>query len=480
MSISNALNNAVSGLSAASRMAEVVASNTSNALTAGYARREATLTSLSNGGVSVTAISRQVSDSLVKESRLANAGAANATAIADFHTSIESLIGTDDATGSLSKTLSTFDSALIEATASPESTTALTNAVTAAKDVASKLNDISDGIQDARLEADSSIAAQVEKLNSSLSQIEDLNRAITRTIASGADANSLMDQRQTLIDEISSIVPVQTLDRAGNQVALYTANGLALLDATAATIGFEKVGTMTADMTLESGALSGLTVNGRAVSTLDSGALGGGSLSAAFSIRDELAPEAQANVDALARNLIERFEGTAVDPTLSAGDPGLFTDGGSALDTADEVGLAGRIKINAAVDPSTGGAVWRLRDGLAATAEGTVGNATLLSSLQDALSTGKVANSGDYGSTPRSASEFAASMLSIVSTANQTAQSKQTYAVARMETASQQLLAQGVDTDQEIQTLLQVETAYSANAKVISAIDEMMQTILEL
>lgn len=71
-------------------------------------------------------------------------------------------------------------------------------------------------------------------------------------------------------------------------------------------------------------------------------------------------------------------------------------------------------------------------------------------------------------------------MLSIVSTANQTAQSKQTYAVARMETASQQLLAQGVDTDQEMQTLLQVETAYSANAKVISAIDEMMQTILEL
>lgn len=66
MSISSALNNAVSGLSAVSRMADVVSSNTANALTDGYARREASLSSSSTGGVSVNGVSRQVSDALVK------------------------------------------------------------------------------------------------------------------------------------------------------------------------------------------------------------------------------------------------------------------------------------------------------------------------------------------------------------------------------------------------------------------------------
>jgi flagellar hook-associated protein 1 FlgK len=361
-----------------------------------------------------------VSESLVQENRLADAGAANASARTTFYSDLEAKIGTASTAGSLGYAISSFDTALIEAAAAPESSTVLSSAVSAAKDLAETLNDISDDIQQTRLDADSSIASQVSHLNEALKQVEDLNKTITRTLASGADASALMDQRQTLIDGISEIVPVQTIAREGSQVAIYTTGGLALLDRTAVEVGFSAVGTMTADMTLSSGALSGLTVNGRSVSTLDSGVMGGGSLGAAFAIRDELAPEAQTNLDAIARNLIERFQSTTVDSTLSSGDPGLFTDGGSALDVSDEVGLAGRISINAAVDPDAGGAVWRLRDGIGATSEGTQGDAKLLNARG------------------------------------------------------------GVDTDQETQMLLQVETAYAANAKVLAAIDEMMQAILEL
>lgn len=480
MSISNALNNAVSGLSAVSRMAEVVSSNTANALTDGYARREVTLSSSSSGGVQITGVSRQVSESLVKESRLADAAAANASARTDFYSDLETLIGTADEAGSLGYALSSFDTALIAASASPESTTALNSAVSAAKTVAEKLNSISDDLQQTRLDADSSIASQVKRLNEALSEVEELNKTITRTIASGADANALMDERQVLINEISAIVPVQTVARDGNQLAIYTTGGMALLDRTAVEVGFSSVGTMTADMTLESGALSGLTVNGVSVSTSDSGAMGGGTLGATFAIRDELATDAQANVDALARNLIERFQGSSVDSTLSDGDPGLFTDSGNALDTDDEVGLAARISINVALDPDEGGAVWRLRDGIGAASEGAAGNASLINAYQAALNAETVAGSGSYGSASGSANDFSARLLSIVSTARQNAETKESYAVARQETASQQLLAQGVDTDQEMEILLQVETAYAANAKVLAAIDEMMQAILEL
>ena len=36
----------------------------------------------------------------------------------------------------------------------------------------------------------------------------------------------------------------------------------------------------------------------------------------------------------------------------------------------------------------------------------------------------------------------------------------------------------GVDTDDEVQRLLQIEQAYAANARVIQTVDDMIQTIL--
>ena len=50
MGITNALNNAVSGLNAVARAADVVSSNVSNALTDGYARRQLHLSSQTLGG----------------------------------------------------------------------------------------------------------------------------------------------------------------------------------------------------------------------------------------------------------------------------------------------------------------------------------------------------------------------------------------------------------------------------------------------
>ncbi|WP_371808891.1 flagellar basal body rod C-terminal domain-containing protein [Ruegeria sp. HKCCC2111] len=39
---------------------------------------------------------------------------------------------------------------------------------------------------------------------------------------------------------------------------------------------------------------------------------------------------------------------------------------------------------------------------------------------------------------------------------------------------------QGVDTDQELQRLMQVEQTYAANARVISVVDELLETLLRL
>lgn len=41
-------------------------------------------------------------------------------------------------------------------------------------------------------------------------------------------------------------------------------------------------------------------------------------------------------------------------------------------------------------------------------------------------------------------------------------------------------LEQGVDTDAELQTLMMIETVYGANARMLQAIDEMMQELMRL
>jgi flagellar hook-associated protein 1 FlgK len=232
-------------------------------------------------------------------------------------------------------------------------------------------------------------------------------------------------------------------------------------------------------MTQASGGLSGLTLNGKPISTASEGGLiSGGSLTAQFAIRDELAPQAQSQLDAVARDLVQRFADPAVDPSLAVGAAGLFTDDGSAFVASEEAGLAQRLKINAAADPAQGGALWRLRDGLAATSAGSVGNSKLLSSLQAALVAPRAPVSGGFMAGARSFATLSADMVSGIASARVTAESEASFASARLDTLRGQELEGGVDTDQEMQSLLLIEQAYAANAKVISTIGDMIQTLL--
>lgn len=485
MSLSNALNSALSGLSASSAMVDVIASNTANALTAGYAPREVSLSARSLGGngsgVRVEGVVRSISPSLLQEKWLTDAKAAAATLHSAFYSRIESLTGVSGDYGALQSRLADFDARLLEAASLPESTAYLDAAVEAAAAVVTKINDIATGIQAARLDADHAIARDVDMLNTTLQQVEHLNRAITRAISSGADANGLKDQRQALIDRIAEIVPLRSLPRAGEQIAIYSTGGQVLLDGDAVTIGFSPAGVMTADMSMESGALSGLTVNGRAVSTAANGPFAGGTLSAAFDIRDRLATVASSNIDALARNLLERFASPSVDPTLVAGAAGLFTDAGAAgFNPDDETGLAGRLRLNAAMDPEEGGATWRLRDGIGATVQGSVGDATLLNALEASLQAALPIASGSFSAGNRNVSELAADFLSFVAIRRLNADSELAYASARNESATEHVLQQGVDTDAELQKLLQVEQSYAANARVIQTLGALMDLILEI
>lgn len=484
MTLSSALNAAMSGLTASSRSADIISSNIANASTPGYARRTLETTSNSSqflNGVTVVGVQRHVDQQVLADLRLASAEFGYRSETTEFLTSFERTVGTPDEPGSLSARLSDFNNALVTASSRPDAPERLSSAALAARDLANSLNTASRDVQDARTQADRSIASQVDRLNDALSSVQELNSKITATVSQRKDSSALQDQRQLLIDEISEMVPVRVVPRDNGQVALFSTGGAILLDGTPAQIEFDPVNVVTPYMSVEDGTLSGLTVNGFAVSTTsETGKLRGGTLGAQFEIRDELAPDAQEQLDAIARDLIERFEDPAVDPTLAPGQPGLFTDQGASFDPLAEVGLADRIALNALVDPAQTGETWRLRDGLGAAAPGDVGDATLLNALSDTLQTQRTPASGSFGLGSYSALDLLSTYASQLGTDRLRSDQQLSFASAQRNELQQLALADGVDSDVEIQRLLIVEQAYAANARVVQTVDEMMETILRI
>lgn len=485
MSISGSLANAFSGLTAAARGAEVVSQNLANVMTDGYGRRELLLSSRNlggaGGGVRVEGIGRAVNQGVISDRRLADAAEARDTKVRDFYAKMETAMGLPGAPGSLSTRIEQFEAALVSAASRPDADPRLDQLRYTAEALAQQFRTVSQSVQDERMAADAEIAREVNLLNTSLGRIVELNRDIRLAVTSGRDASGLLDERQNLIDRVSGIVPVREVPRDQGMVALFTTGGAILVDGLQGEVGFAPAATITADMTLASGALSGLTLRGLpATATARGGMLGGGSLGALMSLRDEIAPAAQARVDALARDLIERFESPAADPTLTPGAPGLFTDGGAALDPLDEIGLAGRLRLNTLVDPAQGGALWRLRDGLGATAPGPVGQAAGLNALIDALTALRPPSSGSFSGGARNMAGLSAEVLSGFGVSRQAAEAELSYSVARRDSLKAAELADGVDSDQELQRLLIVEQAYAANARVVSAAEAMLDRLMEI
>ncbi|MFT4782556.1 MAG: flagellar hook-associated protein 1 FlgK [Paracoccaceae bacterium] len=483
MSISSSMSSALSGLSAAARAAEVVSSNVANAMTEGYGRREIILTSATTGaaGVAVEGVRRSEDLGIISDRRRAEAGLSLSLTHSTTLARIETQIGLPTDAGSLSDRVARFDSSLIEAASHPESAARHTSVVRNAQDIAETLNNISDVIQTERKTADTTIGQEVTRLNNALVQLEELNASVFRFSNSGRDTNGLMDERRLVVDEIARIVPIQQVDRQNGTIALFTPGGAVLIDGVAAEFEFQPAGMIVPEMSLASGALSGLTMNGQSISTSPThGPMAGGRLAALFEVRDQIAPDAQSDLDAIARDFIERFQDPAVDPTLSATDPGMFTDRGLGIDPALEEGLAGRIAVNAAIVPEEGGAAWRIRDGLNAVAPGEVGDATLINALSIALGADRAPASGSSAGVNRTAGDLVSDYLSSISSNRQIAEQDQVFSQSRVQTLMNQELQGGVDTDQELQKLLLIEQTYGANARVVQTLDELLDLIMRL
>jgi flagellar hook-associated protein 1 FlgK len=325
------------------------------------------------------------------------------------------LVGGNDYETSPSTYLSAFQTALQTFSTTPSSTIAAQSAVTAAQDLANSLNTASDGVQQIREDADSDIATQVSSLNTLLSQFETANDAVKLATATGTDTSSALDEREKLLKQISSIIGVTSEVRGNNDMALYTSDGTVLFDTIPRTVTFVATATYTAGTQGNGVYVDGVALDAGEGSTTTAE----GSLQALLQLRDEVAPTFQAQLDEIAKALVQTFSET--DGTTSAA--GLFvwtTASGVAGDTPsasdDVTGIASTISVNSAVVTTEGGDPMKLRDGTISgitdlNASDSSGFSDNLDSLYEALSAKRDFSSDAGLSTEQSLVDYASSSI---------------------------------------------------------------------
>ncbi|MBB4659616.1 FlgK family flagellar hook-associated protein [Parvularcula dongshanensis] len=466
MTVSAALNIATSGLAAARARADVAAGNVANAHTEGYVRRAAALSERVIGtqgaGVRLLGETRAGASHLTTERMRADALASSASSGAEAARRLTELFGgPNDETGVLAA-LADFERSLRDAAATPESETLLLGLRDAGQALTTRLGEASEGADAMRSEADRDIGIAVVEINDALTRLEALNR-----LPAGETTPAVEDERQRLIDGINADLPVTVL-RQGDDVHLVTEGGAFLLTSTAHTVEFTPMGSVGRTHALGA-PLSGISVDGVDLTPTGTGPQrsSSGRIAALFSQRDGEVPAFQDALDEVAVDLVTRFAADESDPTKTPGEAGLFTDGGDPSPSGLGAGIAGRLRLAAAVDPAQGGTVTRLRDGLGAAATGPIGNGDQLGRFLSTLT-------ADGGPAVR------ASALSADQGAKlQSAEGRSVAAAIRQRGASDaEIGALGVDTDKELQDMMLIEQAYAANARVLQTVSDMMDVLM--
>ena len=482
MSISQAIHTARTGLQISGLQADLVATNVANASTPGYVRRSLNVSEVLLGqqsnGVRSDGVSRSTDATLSAQRRLASSDQASASVLSSTWDSISTRLGSTTDGPGLFNTLSNLETTFLEALSTPESTTGLANLLAASKATVSEFKQLSDMVTNLRAEADQEIAIGVDRVNTALEQIEFLNRSIAGLDRTTNEAAALFDERDRVLDTISEYLPIQTVERDSGTIDVLTKEGVYLVAGAARQIEFTPSTAFGADQTVENGDLSGLSIGDVNLTpgATSFAAISSGMFGALFQLRDRDLTEFNGQLDALANDLVTRMSVSVIDPTTAAGDPGLFIDSG----TAGDPGIAGRLAINAAVDPENGGALYRIRDGINATTEGPPGNGDILNGYYNWLLAPLNVSAGQLQGT-YSLAGMAAEVSSLAGYRQVSADALNSSTQTQLNVLRDAEIAEtGVDIDNQMQDLLLIEQSYAANARVIEVASQMINRLMEL
>ncbi len=467
MAITSAFLNARSGLSAAEKWSEITSGNIANANRAGYVRRELALTSGPAGGVEVNGIRREVDASLDRAHRLEIGRMAKQGAMADGLSTYTALLGQPGDAQALTNRVSALQTSFDTLSNAPGDPAVQRATLRAAEALTQTLNAASAGLERAGMTARDGIATDVALVNTTLRSVAELNKQLQLETNPTLRRASLEDEMSQKLDALSELIDFKVQRDSQYGLTITSSGGTPLVEgAEVHQLAFDRnAGRLTAgniDITPGVAGVRGFSE---------------GRLAGRITLLNETLPRMQLQLDSVARTLVDGF--AAADASVAAGAPSLFTDAGAALAPGATTGLSGRIAVNAAMDPDRGGALWRLREGAGAAAEGPQGDSTQVEAFIGALSAEvSFPTAAGLGDTANLA-DFTAALMSDQNYAKNGAEDRLSALRAgagAIEGA--RFGVQGVNIDDELQQLMAIEQAYTANATVMRTLSEMMDSLL--
>jgi flagellar hook-associated protein 1 FlgK len=503
MSIDAALLIARSGLLHTQRALSNAADNVANAEAEGYTRKRilGDAVSVSGQGMGVRSLGpmREVDTALTNEMNKRR----SAKSAAELRESVLSRINEahgDPAKGeSLGDLVSKLRTSFVELRVDPSQVVKQQAVVlNAAQNTVTRFNDVARVVVETRQAAHDGIVQKVAQVNSTLREISVLRDDVVERTGAGMPTADVEDKLDVALTRLSELLEVKPIRQANG--------GLLLLGAGGITIPIQKTGDVFSvpgaviapgSFYGGSGTIPAIMMGGIDVTRQ----LIGGKLGESITLRDQTLPRYQAELDVAAAEIADRFRAEGLRLFTDSG--GTVPDPNMAYAGSAQVGFANRIQVNSVVRAD----VRLLRDGTETLAGppsftpnpvgGPAGFVTLIDRIlsntfgetsASGASWGGFATSGvgpdgtlssPFGS-PRNIEDYSALV-----TAFQTSDSAE--ATSALETAKQ--FSEGlearfnresrVDVDSEMASLIQLQNAYAANARVMTTAQSMWTTLFE-
>lgn len=462
-----ALNTAFGGLTAANKGLAVTGQNIANAGTAGYTRQRITAQSLSpiaqtgpirsnspeaGQGVAVTSIDRLGNAMLDNKVRVSAATAGYTAVRAETYSEIEDVLSEPGPNG-ISARLDSFWASWQDLSNNATEAAPAGALLQEAASLTSQINSGYNALEGQWTRARGQLDTQVAALNITAAQVADLNGKIRESLAAGGSPNELIDQRTTLTTNLAALSGATVRDNAdgtadvligGNAIVsgsdshkVVLAGSTTMTGAAADPVRIEWADRIHKGLSLGSGEIAG------AISVLaaaDATGTGGPIAEAAESF-NALATQLHDMVNAVHRGGVTPDGRTGLDFfTITAGQPaarGLSLLATSGADLAS--GAAGK-----------GG-----HDGSIAAAISQTGTGT---ASPDASWSKFVTRTGVDSRAALQNGTLAENLANAASDA--------------------QLSGASVSLDDESMNLLAYQRAYQANARVMTAMDDMLDTLI--
>lgn len=430
---------ALAGIEADTTAMDATSNNVANVNTQGYVREQAQFTAVPTGGVLVAGV-EQINSGLL------SANALSATSSAAAANSFQTLMSTaqsafpEPGSDGLQTQLSSFWSAWDDVANNPSQLASRTQVLNFASNLVSGLNQASAQLSSLQQSSASQVSSITAEVNNLLSQVASLNKTIVAAGPGGA-ANGLVDQRNQLVDSLAQDLGITVRPQSDGSINVY-AGGLVLVQ-----------GAVADSLSVSS---SGGTVALTSAHTGGAVPVAQGAIGGLLQGINQSIPTYQARLDQVASLLataVNNQQAAGQTESGAAGPPLFVATGGGAVTAAS-------ISLNPAVvaDPTL-------------LAAATAGAGALDGSNAQAMA--------ELGSSPNGPDQSYRIMIGDLGSDVQAATSLATTqaAFSQQASAASQTVS-GVNTDEEMVNMLRFQQGYEAAAKVLSSLNNTLQTLM--